>query len=56
MLNTSVVLKLANRTFTVLGDVNGGGLIEMPKNQYTIFEAIGAAGGVSDGETARKCG
>ncbi len=54
VLNTSVVLKLANRTFTVLGDVNGGGLIQMPKNQYTIFEAIGAAGGVSDGGNRQK--
>jgi len=48
ILHTSVIVKLANRTFTILGDVNGGGLIEMPKNQYTIFEALGAAGGISD--------
>ncbi len=48
VVNTSVVVKLANRTFTILGDVNGGGLVTMPKNQYTIFEALGAAGGVSD--------
>jgi polysaccharide export outer membrane protein len=48
VLNTSVMVKLANRTFTILGDVNGGGLIQMPKNQYTIFEALGAAGGISD--------
>lgn len=54
VLNTSVIVKLANRTFTVLGDVNGGGLIQMPKNQYTIFEAIGAAGGVSDGGNRQK--
>jgi polysaccharide export outer membrane protein len=46
--HTSVLVKLANRTFTILGDVNGGGLKEMPKNQYTIFEALGTAGGVSD--------
>ncbi len=54
VLNTSVIVKLVNRTFTVLGDVNGGGLIQMPKNQYTIFEAIGAAGGVSDGGNRQK--
>jgi polysaccharide biosynthesis/export protein len=48
VLHTSVIIKLANRTFTILGDVNGGGLLEMPKNQYTIFEALGAAGGISD--------
>jgi polysaccharide export outer membrane protein len=48
VLNTSVMVKMANRTFTILGDVNGGGLIMMPKNQYTIFEALGAAGGISD--------
>jgi polysaccharide export outer membrane protein len=46
--HTSVLVKLANRTFTILGDVNGGGLKDMPKNQYTIFEALGAAGGVTD--------
>jgi len=46
--HTSVLVKLANRTFTILGDVNGGGLKEMPKNQYTIFEALGTAGGISD--------
>lgn len=54
VINTSVVVKLANRTFTILGDVNGGGLISMPKNQYTIFEALGAAGGVSDGGNRQK--
>jgi polysaccharide biosynthesis/export protein len=48
IVNTSVIVKLANRTFTILGDVNGGGLLEMPKNQYSIFEALGAAGGISD--------
>ncbi len=54
VVNTSVVVKLANRTFTILGDVNGGGLVTMPKNQYTIFEAMGAAGGVSDGGNRQK--
>lgn len=54
VVNTSVVVKLANRTFTILGDVNGGGLVTMPKNQYTIFEALGAAGGVSDGGNRQK--
>jgi polysaccharide biosynthesis/export protein len=48
VVHTSVIVKLANRTFTILGDVNGGGLMQMPKNQYTIFEALGAAGGISD--------
>jgi len=48
VVHTSVIVKLANRTFTILGDVNGGGLMDMPKNQYTIFEALGAAGGISD--------
>jgi polysaccharide biosynthesis/export protein len=46
--HTSVIVKLASRTFTILGDVVNGGLKDMPKNQYTIFEAIGAAGGVTD--------
>lgn len=48
VMNTSVLVKLNNRTFTLLGDFNGSGLITMPKNQYTIFEALGVAGGVSD--------
>ena len=48
VVNTSVIVKLASRTITILGDFNGGGLVTMPKNQYTIFEALGAAGGVSD--------
>ena len=54
VVNTSVVVKLANRTFTVLGEAGGGGLITMPKNQYTIFEALGAAGGVSDGGNRQR--
>jgi polysaccharide export outer membrane protein len=46
--HTAVIVKLASRTFTILGDVVNGGLKDMPKNQYTIFEALGAAGGITD--------
>lgn len=54
VLNTSVVVKLVNRTFTVLGEAGSSGLIPMPKNQYTIFEALGAAGGISDGGNRQR--
>ena len=46
--NTSVQVRLVNRTFTVLGDVKSPGLKAMSKNQFTIFEALGVAGDISD--------
>jgi polysaccharide biosynthesis/export protein len=46
--NTSVQVRLVNRTFTVLGDVKSPGLKPMIKNQLTIFEALGASGDISD--------
>ncbi|MGV8093848.1 MAG: polysaccharide biosynthesis/export family protein [Mangrovibacterium sp.] len=48
IIGTSVQVKLANRTFTVLGDVKSPGLQMMSKNQFTIFEALGSAGDISD--------
>lgn len=46
--SASVFVKLVNRTLTVLGEVNHPGQIPMIKNQLTIFEALGSAGGVTD--------
>lgn len=46
--NASVFVKLVNRNITVLGEVNSPGQILMVKNQLTIFEALGAAGDITD--------
>jgi polysaccharide biosynthesis/export protein len=48
MENTSVFVKLVNRTITVLGEVRAPGQHEMAKNQFSIFEAIGTAGDITD--------
>lgn len=52
--NTSVQVKLVNRTFTVLGDVKSPGLQPMVRNQLTIFEALGSAGDVTDYGNRKK--
>lgn len=44
----SVFVKLVNRTITVLGEVRAPGQHVMNKNQFSIFEAIGMAGDISD--------
>lgn len=44
----SVFVKLVNRNITVLGEVKQPGQKLMVKNQLTIFEALGAAGDISD--------
>lgn len=46
--SASVFVKLVNRNITVLGEVNQPGQKLMVKNRLTIFEALGAAGDVSD--------
>ena len=46
--SASVFVKLVNRNVTVLGEVNDPGQKTMVKNQLTIFEALGAAGDISD--------
>jgi polysaccharide export outer membrane protein len=46
--SASVFVKLVNRNFTVLGEVRSPGQILMVKNQLTIFEALGAAGDITD--------
>ncbi len=46
--NTSVIVKHVNRTLTVIGEVKRPGQQAMVKNQLTIFEALGAAGDVTD--------
>ncbi len=46
--SASVFVKLVNRNLTILGEVNQPGQKLMVKNQLTIFEALGAAGDVTD--------
>ncbi len=46
--SASVFVKLVNRTVTVLGQVVTPGQKLMVKNQLTIFEALGAAGDITD--------
>lgn len=46
--SASVFVKLVNRTVTVLGEVHSPGQKPMVKNQLTIFEALGAAGDITD--------
>lgn len=46
--SASVFVKLVNRTLTVLGQVGQPGQKLMVKNQLTIFEALGAAGDITD--------
>jgi len=44
----SIFVKLVNRSITVMGEVIQPGQKLMVKNQLTIFEALGAAGGLND--------
>ena len=46
--SASVFVKQVNRNITVLGEVRSPGQIIMVKNQLTIFEALGAAGDITD--------
>ena len=46
--NTSVYVKLVDRTITVLGEVNSPGVQVIFKNQLTIFEALATAGDLND--------
>jgi len=46
--NTSVFVKLVDRTITVIGEVNSPGVQVMFKNQLTIFEALATAGDLND--------
>lgn len=46
--NTSVIVKLVNRQFTVLGEVNKPGQYTMAKNKMSVFEALGCAGDLTD--------
>lgn len=48
MEDSSVFVKLVNRTITVLGEVRSPGQHEMVKNQLSVFEAIGTAGDLTD--------
>ncbi|NLB25857.1 MAG: hypothetical protein GX820_04105 [Bacteroidales bacterium] len=46
--SASVFVKLVNRNITVLGEVNQPGQKLMVKNKLTVFEALGAAGDITD--------
>jgi polysaccharide biosynthesis/export protein len=46
--SASVFVKLVNRNITILGEVKQPGQKLMVKNQLTIFEALGAAGDITD--------
>ncbi|WP_159103301.1 polysaccharide biosynthesis/export family protein [Prolixibacter bellariivorans] len=52
--NSSVVVKLVNRTITVLGDVESPGQYNMLKNSMTIFQALGEAGDLNDFGNRKK--
>ncbi|MDP4185298.1 MAG: polysaccharide biosynthesis/export family protein [Bacteroidota bacterium] len=52
--NTSVIVKLINRNFTVLGEVNKPGEYKMVKNKVSIFEALGCAGDMTDFGNRKK--
>ena len=44
----NVIVRFLNFRITVLGEVNGGGVLNIPTERLTILEAIGMAGGVSE--------
>ena len=46
--NTSVYVKLVDRTITILGEVNTPGVHVVYKSQLTIFEALATAGDLND--------
>jgi len=45
--DADLIVKLASNTYTVLGEVRKPGVINMEKEQVTIFEAIAKAGDIS---------
>lgn len=46
--NTSVIVRVVNRTVTVLGEVKSPGTYNMLKYRQSIFESIGIAGDLTD--------
>lgn len=46
--NPSVIVRFLNFRITVLGEVGGGGVLNVPTERLTILEAIGMAGGVTE--------
>jgi polysaccharide biosynthesis/export protein len=44
----SVIVRFLNFRITVLGEVGGGGVLNIPTERLTILEAIGMAGGVTE--------
>jgi polysaccharide export outer membrane protein len=49
-----VEVKLVNRTITILGEVRAPGQQPMLKNHFTIFEALGAAGDITESGNRRQ--
>ncbi|QZE12895.1 polysaccharide export protein [Halosquirtibacter laminarini] len=45
---SSVVVKLVNRSITILGEVRSPGRYTVFKDQMTVFEALGFAGDITD--------
>lgn len=52
--NTSVIVKMVNRSITVLGEVKAPGQFRMLRNKVTIFEALGYAGDITDHGNRKK--
>ncbi len=46
--NTSVIVRVVNRTVTVLGEVGAPGTYNMLKYRQSIFESLGMAGDLTD--------
>jgi polysaccharide export outer membrane protein len=46
--NPVVIVRFQNLKVTILGEVNGQGIISIPAENVTIIEAIGLAGGVTE--------
>lgn len=46
--NTTVFVRLVERNITILGEVREPGQKRMIRNQLTVFEALGAAGDITD--------
>jgi polysaccharide biosynthesis/export protein len=44
----TVIVRFLNFRITVLGEVGGGGVLNVPTERLTILEAIGMAGGVTE--------
>jgi polysaccharide export outer membrane protein len=48
LIRPTVIVRFMNFRITVLGEVKGGGVLNIPTERLTIIEAIGMAGGVTE--------